>query len=253
MQPSEFAQDRPGAGRGHVLRREPARRRAWRDLARPAPSSSACSGLLIAQAAGSRAPRSRSCRFSSASPSWPACGCSILRHPRRSPALLTAPVAWTFALKDYQKSRIQTFLDPEQDARGAGYQQIQARITVGSGGLTGKGYLQGTRRANTSSCPSRTTTSSTRCWPRSSDSSACVVTLGALSVRDHPLARGGAARHRSPRGLPRRRTDLGVHLPGDLQHHDVGGSRAREGADTAAHELWRLVRSSRRWPVSASS
>jgi rod shape determining protein RodA len=58
---------------------------------------------------------------------------------------LTAPFAWTFALEDYQKSRIQTFLDPEQDARGAGYQQIQARITSGSGGLTGKGYLQGTQ------------------------------------------------------------------------------------------------------------
>jgi rod shape determining protein RodA len=60
-------------------------------------------------------------------------------------AIVAAPVAWTFALEDYQKSRIQTFLDPEQDARGAGYQQIQARITVGSGGLTGKGYLQGTQ------------------------------------------------------------------------------------------------------------
>jgi rod shape determining protein RodA len=60
-------------------------------------------------------------------------------------AVVAAPVAWTFALKDYQKSRIQTFLDPEQDSRGAGYQQIQARITVGSGGLTGKGYLQGTQ------------------------------------------------------------------------------------------------------------
>jgi rod shape determining protein RodA len=59
--------------------------------------------------------------------------------------LLAMPVAWTFALQDYQKSRIQTFLDPEQDARGAGYQQIQARITTGSGGLTGKGYLQGTQ------------------------------------------------------------------------------------------------------------
>ena len=58
---------------------------------------------------------------------------------------LTAPVAWSFALKDYQRSRIQTFLDPEQDARGAGYQQIQARITVGSGGFAGKGYLQGTQ------------------------------------------------------------------------------------------------------------
>ena len=59
--------------------------------------------------------------------------------------LLTAPIAWKFALKDYQKSRISTFLDPSQDAKGAGYQQIQARITVGSGGLTGKGFRHGTQ------------------------------------------------------------------------------------------------------------
>jgi rod shape determining protein RodA len=59
--------------------------------------------------------------------------------------VLLAPVAWKFALKDYQKSRISTFLDPSQDARGAGYQQIQARITVGSGGLAGKGYMKGTQ------------------------------------------------------------------------------------------------------------
>src|SRR5205823_1165268 len=43
--------------------------------------------------------------------------------------LLTAPVAWKFALKDYQRSRISTFLDPAQDAKGAGYQQIQASFT----------------------------------------------------------------------------------------------------------------------------
>jgi rod shape determining protein RodA len=59
--------------------------------------------------------------------------------------VLAAPFAWTFALQDYQKSRIETFLDPEQDARGAGYQQIQARISVGSGGLWGKGFMQGTQ------------------------------------------------------------------------------------------------------------
>ena len=59
--------------------------------------------------------------------------------------VVIAPVAWKFALKDYQKSRISTFIDPTQDARGAGYQQIQARITVGSGGLTGKGFMQGTQ------------------------------------------------------------------------------------------------------------
>jgi rod shape determining protein RodA len=59
--------------------------------------------------------------------------------------LLTAPVVWQFALKDYQKARISTFLDPQQDAKGAGYQQIQARITVGSGGLAGKGFRRGTQ------------------------------------------------------------------------------------------------------------
>jgi rod shape determining protein RodA len=60
-------------------------------------------------------------------------------------AVVSAPIAWTFALKDYQKSRISTFLDPSQDAKGSGYQQIQARITVGSGGLWGKGFTKGTQ------------------------------------------------------------------------------------------------------------
>ena len=60
-------------------------------------------------------------------------------------AVLAAPIAWKFALKDYQRSRIQMFIDPEKDPRGAGYQTIQARVTVGSGGLTGKGFRQGTQ------------------------------------------------------------------------------------------------------------
>jgi rod shape determining protein RodA len=60
-------------------------------------------------------------------------------------AIVSAPIAWNYALKEYQKSRIETFLDPSQDARGAGYQQIQAQITVGSGGLWGKGYRKGTQ------------------------------------------------------------------------------------------------------------
>jgi rod shape determining protein RodA len=59
--------------------------------------------------------------------------------------VLAAPIAWKFALKDYQRSRIQMFIDPEQDPRGAGYQTIQARVTVGSGGLTGKGFMRGTQ------------------------------------------------------------------------------------------------------------
>jgi rod shape determining protein RodA len=60
-------------------------------------------------------------------------------------AVLLAPIAWKVALKDYQKSRITTFLDPEKDPRNAGYQQIQARVTVGSGGLKGKGFMKGTQ------------------------------------------------------------------------------------------------------------
>lgn len=59
--------------------------------------------------------------------------------------IMLAPVVWTFALKDYQKSRIETFFDPGQDPQGAGYQTIQARVTVGSGGLMGKGFRNGTQ------------------------------------------------------------------------------------------------------------
>jgi rod shape determining protein RodA len=50
-----------------------------------------------------------------------------------------------FLLKDYQKDRIRTFLDPNLAVRGAGYQVRQARIAVGSGGVFGKGWKQGTQ------------------------------------------------------------------------------------------------------------
>jgi rod shape determining protein RodA len=60
-------------------------------------------------------------------------------------AVLAAPVGWKFVLKDYQRQRVLTFVDPSKDTRGAGYQQIQARITTGSGGLWGKGFMKGTQ------------------------------------------------------------------------------------------------------------
>lgn len=60
-------------------------------------------------------------------------------------AIMAAPVAWRYALKDYQKTRISTFIHPELDPRGDGYQQIQARISVGSGGVAGKGFMKGTQ------------------------------------------------------------------------------------------------------------
>jgi rod shape determining protein RodA len=60
-------------------------------------------------------------------------------------AVVMTPVVWQWGLRDYQKSRISTFFDPAQDPRGSGYQQIQAQVTVGSGGLWGKGFTKGTQ------------------------------------------------------------------------------------------------------------
>jgi rod shape determining protein RodA len=53
-------------------------------------------------------------------------------------------LAWPY-LKDYQKTRIYTFLDPSLDPKGAGYQKIQSQIAVGSGGLLGKGFGEGSQ------------------------------------------------------------------------------------------------------------
>jgi len=55
------------------------------------------------------------------------------------------PLIWTMMLHGYQKRRILTLLDPSQDPLGAGYHTIQATIAVGSGGLDGKGWLNGTQ------------------------------------------------------------------------------------------------------------
>jgi rod shape determining protein RodA len=58
--------------------------------------------------------------------------------------LLALPAAW-LVLKPYQQDRILTFISPERDPRGAGYQVIQSKIAIGSGGLYGKGVLNGTQ------------------------------------------------------------------------------------------------------------
>lgn len=55
---------------------------------------------------------------------------------------------YQFGLKDYQKERVLTFLDPSREPLGAGYQLQQAKIAIGSGGLNGKGYMQGTQSQN---------------------------------------------------------------------------------------------------------
>ena len=58
--------------------------------------------------------------------------------------IISAPFVISF-LKPYQKLRILTFFDPDKDPLGAGYQIIQSKIAVGSGGFTGKGFLKGTQ------------------------------------------------------------------------------------------------------------
>ncbi len=57
------------------------------------------------------------------------------------------PLMWFFGLKPYQKGRILTFIDPDRDPLGAGYHIIQSKIAIGSGMLTGKGFLKGTQNA----------------------------------------------------------------------------------------------------------
>ncbi len=58
--------------------------------------------------------------------------------------LLLLPVVW-IGMGEYQRERIMVFVDPDRDPYGAGWNKMQSEIAVGSGGLTGKGYLQGTQ------------------------------------------------------------------------------------------------------------
>ena len=64
--------------------------------------------------------------------------------PTLGAGVAAIPVAWRF-MHDYQKQRVLTFLNPSSDALGAGWNISQAEIAVGSGGLAGKGYMQGTQ------------------------------------------------------------------------------------------------------------
>lgn len=59
--------------------------------------------------------------------------------------VIAAPLMYFFVLHDYQRSRVDTFLNPEADPRGAGWNIIQSKTAIGSGGITGKGWLDGTQ------------------------------------------------------------------------------------------------------------
>lgn len=57
----------------------------------------------------------------------------------------TAPILWLFFMREYQKQRVLTFLSPESDPLGSGWNIIQSKIAIGSGGLQGKGWLMGSQ------------------------------------------------------------------------------------------------------------
>ena len=58
--------------------------------------------------------------------------------------LCSLPILWQY-LKDYQKDRVLTFFNPERDPLGNGYHIMQSKIALGSGGIFGKGYMEGTQ------------------------------------------------------------------------------------------------------------
>ncbi len=60
-------------------------------------------------------------------------------------AAAAAPLAWTYVLHDYQRNRVMTLFDPEADPLGKGFHIIQSTIAIGSGGILGKGWGQGTQ------------------------------------------------------------------------------------------------------------
>lgn len=70
-------------------------------------------------------------------------------------ALVASPTFWHKGMDDYQKERVLTFLNPESDPTGAGYNIIQSKIAIGAGGLQGRGYQQGVQSAEF--LPERTT------------------------------------------------------------------------------------------------
>ncbi len=98
-------------------------------------------------------------------------------------ALSLMTIAWNFILYDYQKQRVLTFLNPMLDPRGSGYHSIQSMIAVGSGGLTGQGFGQGTQ-AKLNFLPERHTDFAFSVWSEEHGFIGCLflVVLFALLV-----------------------------------------------------------------------
>lgn len=88
----------------------------------------------------------------------------------------SCPILWMF-LRDYQKQRILTVLNPELDPLGKGYQIIQSKIALGSGGLLGKGWLNGTQ-SQLEFLPERTTDFIFAVWGEEFGLIGCLILLG---------------------------------------------------------------------------
>jgi rod shape determining protein RodA len=144
-------------------------------------------------------------------------------------AVLIAPVAWKFALKDYQRQRILTF-------HGSGAGSARRRLPDDPGPRDrrlgrshGQGLAAGHAGADTSSCPSRTTTSSSRFWRRNRASSGCSAPSGSISSSSFRISRVGPPCQGPTRLVSGGRHHFGVCVPGDLQRDDVGRPRAVKG------------------------
>jgi len=91
--------------------------------------------------------------------------------------LTASIVAWNFILYDYQKQRVLNFLNPMRDPKGAGYHSIQSMIAVGSGGVWGRGFQQGTQ-SQLSFLPERHTDFAFSVWAEEQGFVGCVVVFG---------------------------------------------------------------------------
>ena len=104
--------------------------------------------------------------------------CALMRiHIKSVLSLLAAfavllPAIWTYVLKDYQRQRITSFLNPEANLLGANWHAHHARVAIGNGGWFGRGFMRGTQNQFLSSCPSSTATSPSPCSPKTGASSA---------------------------------------------------------------------------------
>ncbi len=95
--------------------------------------------------------------------------------------LLVAVIGWFGILKDYQKRRILTFIDPEHDLQGAGWNAVQSMIAVGSGRWTGKGHLAGTQ-TQLSFLPEQHTDFAFSVWAEEQGFIGSVVLLGLYAL-----------------------------------------------------------------------